>query len=89
MAELDMMPTGGRWGSITRLKDQSRRLFASSITAVYENGPGFAVINQAVADRAQFWWDNKHPEQAGLWKSTVTLSENFSMRSSTGLCLST
>ncbi len=77
MAELDMMPTGGRWGSITRLKDQSRRLFASSITAVYENGPGFAVINQAVADRAQFWWDNKHPEQAGLWKSTVTLSENF------------
>lgn len=77
MAELDMMPTGGRWGSITRLKDQSRRLFASSITAVYENGPGFAVINQAVADRAQFWWDNKHPEQAGLWKSTVTLSEHF------------
>jgi len=77
MAELGMMPTGGRWGSITRLKDQSRRLFASSITAVYENGPGFAVINQAVADRAQFWWDNKHPEQAGLWKSSVTLSENF------------
>ena len=77
MAELDMMPTGGRWGSITRLKDQSRRLFSSSITAIYENGPGFAVINQAVADRAQFWWDNKNPEQAGLWKSTVTLSENF------------
>ena len=77
MAELDMMPTGGRWGSITRLKDQSRRLFSSSITAVYENGPGFAVINQAVADRAQFWWDNKHPEQAGMWRSTVTLSENF------------
>ena len=77
MAELDMMPTGGRWGSITRLKDQSRRLFSSSITAVYENGPGFAVINQTVADKAQFWWDNKHPEQAGLWKSTVTLSENF------------
>ena len=77
MAELDMMPTGGRWGSITRLKDQSRRLFSSSITAVYEQGAGFAVINQAVADRAQFWWDNKHPEQAGLWKSTVTLSENF------------
>lgn len=77
MAELDMMPTGGRWGSITRLKDQSRRLFSSSITALYEDGPRFAVINQAVADRAQFWWDNKNPEQAGLWKSTVTLSENF------------
>ena len=30
-----------------------------------------------MADKAQFWCDNKHPEQAGLWKSTVTLSENF------------
>ena len=24
MGQLDMMPTGGRWGSITRLRDQSR-----------------------------------------------------------------
>jgi len=77
MSELGMLPTGGRWGSITRMKDQSKRLFSSSITAVYENGYGFSVINQNVADRAQFWWDNKNPELAGLWKSTVKLSENF------------
>lgn len=77
MAELDMVPTGGRWGSITRLKEQTRRLFASSITAIYEDGPGFAVVNQAVADRAVFWWDAASPEQAGLWRSTVTLSEHF------------
>ena len=77
MAELGIMPTGGRWGSITRLKDQTRRLFSSSITAVYEKGAGFAVINQAVADRATLWWDAKAPEQAGLWRSTVTLSEQF------------
>ena len=77
MRELDIVPTGGRWGSITRLKDQTRRLFSSSITAVYEKGAGFAVINQAVADRATLWWDAKAPEQAGLWRSTVTLSEQF------------
>ena len=77
MRELDLVPTGGRWGSITRLKDQTRRLFASSITAMYEKGPGFAVINQSVADRAIFWWDVKSPEQAGLWKSSVVLSERF------------
>ena len=29
MHELDMVPTGGRWGSIKRLKDQTARLFAS------------------------------------------------------------
>ena len=77
MAELSMMPTGGRWGSITRLKDQTKRLFSSSITAVYDKGPGFAVINQAVADHASLWWDAKSPEQVGLFRSTVTLSEKF------------
>lgn len=77
MRELDLMPTGGRWGSITRLKDQTKRLFSSSITARYEKGPGFAVVNQSVADRATFWWDTKSPEQAGLWRSSVVLTENF------------
>ena len=77
MRELGIVPTGGRWGSITRLKDQTRRLFSSSITAIYEKGAGFAVINQTVTDRAALWWDAKAPEQAGLWRSTVTLSENF------------
>ena len=29
MRELDLVPTGGRWGSISRLKEQTKRLFAS------------------------------------------------------------
>lgn len=77
MRELDLVPTGGRWGSITRLKDQTRRLFASSITAIYEKGPEFSVINQSVAAKATFWWDVKNPEQAGFWKSSVVLTEQF------------
>lgn len=77
MRELDLVPSGGKWGSITRLKDQTRRLFASSITARYEKGPGFEVVNQSVADRAIIWWDPKSPEQAGLWRSSVVLSEHF------------
>jgi len=35
MRELGLVPTGGRWGSIKRLKDQTERLFAASITAIY------------------------------------------------------
>jgi hypothetical protein len=77
MRELGIVPTGGRWGSITRLKNQTKRLFASSITAIYEKGPAFSLINQTVADRATLWWDAKTPEQAGLWNSTVILSEQF------------
>jgi hypothetical protein len=77
MRELDLVPTGGRWGSITRLKEQTKRLFASSITAIYEQGQGTQIINQAVADRAVFWWHPKEPDQAALWKSTITLTDNF------------
>jgi hypothetical protein len=77
MRELDLVPTGGRWGSITRLKEQTKRLFASSITAVYEQGQGTQIINQAVADRAVFWWHPKDPNQTALWKSSINLTENF------------
>lgn len=75
MAELGMSRQGS---NIASLKEQTRRLFSSSITAVYEEGAGFAVINQTVADRATLWWQKPHDhEQVGRWKSSVTLSETF------------
>lgn len=77
MRELDIVPTGGRWGSITRLKDQTTRLFASTITAINTNGHGTAIRNRSIAEDADFWWDPKSPDQAGLWKSTVLLTEPF------------
>ena len=76
MRELGMIPTGGRWGSVTRLKEQTKRLFGSTISAIYEDKQGFAVVNQPLADQAVFWWDG-HPNQTGFWKSSVTLSERF------------
>lgn len=76
MRELGMIPTGGRWGSVTRLKEQTKRLFGSTISAIYEDKQGIAVVNQPLADQAVFWWDG-HPNQTGLWKSSVTLSERF------------
>jgi hypothetical protein len=77
MRELDLMPTGGRWGSIGRLKEQTRRLFSSTISAVYESGDKTAILTQPIADKAILWWDAKAPDQAALWKSTVTLSAAF------------
>jgi hypothetical protein len=77
MRQLDMVPTGGRWGSVTRLKQQTKRLFASTISATYDGGNQYALMNQPLAEQAIFWWDAKNPDQAALWKSTVTLSERF------------
>jgi hypothetical protein len=36
--QLDRVPTGGRWDSITRLKDQRPRLFAARVAFPYSDG---------------------------------------------------
>jgi hypothetical protein len=77
MRDLDMVPTGGRWGSITRLKDQTARLFASTVSAVYHDADKQAEMGYRLADKSVLWWDAKTPEQAALWRSSVTLTEPF------------
>ena len=77
MAELGMVPTGGRWGSITRLKKQMQRLFASSVSCTYDDGASWALESVKPVDSARLWWAPRNPDQAALWKSTVTLGERF------------
>lgn len=77
MRELGLVPTGGRWGSITRLKEQTRRLFGSTVSAIYEDGKRMAILNQSIADKAVLWWDPKPVDQVDQWQSAVTLSEQF------------
>lgn len=76
MRQLDLVPTGGRWGSITRLKDQTARLFASTISASYADAEQRSEAGFRLADRSILWWD-ANPAQAGLWKSQVVLTEAF------------
>jgi hypothetical protein len=82
MRELDIVPTGGRWGSITRLKDQIRRLFSCNISCTYdkedEKGNEMAAgANLNIADNYALWWNPKDPNQTVLFESEVELSEKF------------
>ena len=77
MAELDLAPTGGRWGTIPRLRDQMTRLFGCSISCSYTADHAFELENVNIAERASLWWTPQKPEQAALWESTVTLSDRF------------
>jgi len=77
MAELGLAPTGGRWGSIPRLKDQMTRLVSCSISCTYTAGNGIGVRNVTIADEANLWWEPRQPDQDTLWESTVILSERF------------
>jgi len=77
MAHLDLVPTGGRWGSITRVKRGTMQLFSSTISLHeagenYNRGGAFAI-----ADKFIVFWDPKSPQQTNLFKSTVRLSETF------------
>jgi hypothetical protein len=47
------------------------------VAASYEDGEQIADMGYRLADKSVLWWHSKDPEQAGLWKSTVTLSEHF------------
>jgi hypothetical protein len=77
MGQLDMLPTGGRWGSITRLRDQSRRLFTTSVSCFFEGENAAGESGFRIADRHLLWWDPQSPNQKSLFNSTVMLSERF------------
>lgn len=77
MRELDLVPTGGRWGSITRLKSQTQRLFSATVSCTYQGKDSTGLMGYRIADKAMLWWHAKAPEQAALWQSSVALSEPF------------
>lgn len=82
MAELGLSPTGGRWGTIGRLRDQVNRMFKTTISATYtqEDEDGRTVEDDGgarVSRRSHLWWDSKQPDQASLWGSWVELSADF------------
>ena len=78
MRELGLVPTGGRWGSITRLKDQSHRLFNCLITCTYTDENHFKNSDPFYVGSADLWWNqSKLQDQLGLFQSTVRLSDAF------------
>jgi hypothetical protein len=77
MSQLGLLSTGGRWGTIGRLKDQMQRLFSSTISARMEAPTETLGMRMGVAVKYRLWWDPKSPEQAALWLSTVSLSHDF------------
>lgn len=75
--------TGGRWGSITRLRDQTNRLFRSYISCSYtglETESGFeidAAQNVLFVDKYELWWSPRQADQGLLWQSNVNLNPTF------------
>ncbi len=79
MKNLGLLPTGGRWGTIARFRDQVKRLFSATISCSYydEEGGQWIRRNLNIADETVLWWEPINSGQKNLFNSIVKLSEPF------------
>ena len=75
MRSLDVYTTSG--GTHTRLRNQMRRLFNAHVQLVYADEQGEARVSSSVADRTEFWWNERKPDEPTLWESKIRLSKDF------------
>ena len=69
--------SGGRGGVQTRLRNQMDRLFHASVQLIYEDKGSKAAISSFVADRTEFCWNERKPNERVLWESKIELGEKF------------
>ena len=69
--------SGSPRGDRTRLRNQMDRLFHSHVQLIYEDEQHKASVSSQVADRGEFWWDPKRPNERVLWDSKIRLGEDF------------
>lgn len=82
MRELGLAPTGGQWGSITRLRMQSHKLFSCTVSCLYQSNVGgdrtLAEMGFRVADKHIIFWDTDNTNLIRPSRvSTVVLSQMF------------
>ena len=69
--------SGGATGVRTRIRNQMRRLFGCTVSMIYEDERGEASVTSLVADRTEFWWNPRRPDEPMLWDSKIRLGEDF------------
>ena len=60
-----------------RLRNQMERLFRSRVELVYKDERGSTSVSSLVADRTEFWWNLRRPDEPALWDSKIELGEKF------------
>ena len=69
--------SGGSRGERTRLRNQMKRLFHTSVRLIYEDKNGMVSAGSLIADRTELWWNERKPDESSLWKSKIYLGEAF------------
>ena len=79
MQQLGLIPSGGDWGTIHRLRDQMKRLFSATVCCTYEPSTErlWHEVGFRLAEDTRLWWSRRDPEQLAGQGSTVELSPRF------------
>ena len=75
MRTLGIYNSGGK--PQTRLRNQMKRLFGCTVSMIYEDEHGEQFLSSLIADRGEFWWDPKRPDERVLFDSKIRLGEDF------------
>ena len=78
MRQLGLNPSGGsKRGDRTRLQNQMERLFHASVELSHRDETREQFIASRIADRGEFWWNPRRPDDPVLWESKIELGEKF------------
>ena len=75
MRTLDIYNSGGK--PQTRLRNQMRRLFGCTVSMIYKDEHGEQFVSSLIAERGEFWWNERKPDEPSLWESRIELGEKF------------
>ena len=75
MRELGIYNSGGK--PQTRLRNQMKRLFGCTVSMIYENDHGEQFVSSLIAERGEFWWNPRRPDEPMLWESKIRLGWDF------------
>ena len=76
MKTLGVYSSGGG-NAVIKLRNQMKRLFNAHVSLIYKEKRGEQFVSSAIADRGEFWWNERKPNQSSLWESKIYLGEAF------------
>ena len=76
MKTLGVYSSGGGRDQI-KLRNQMKRLFGCTVSMIYQDEHGEQFVSSLIAERGEFWWNERKPDQSSLWDSKIYLGEAF------------
>ena len=76
MRTLGVYSSGGGRDQI-KLRNQMKHLFGCTVSMIYEDEHGKQFVSSLIAERGEFWWNERKPDQSSLWDSKIYLGEAF------------